>query len=312
MANKTLLLAGLCCALTLAACGDDPVPTDNTNNMVPDMTTTADMNPTTDMPATDMPATDMPVTDMPVTDMPVTDMPATDMADMSMADMPPVGELTVASFPSALVAALCAKAQSCCTPEEFMTNFDGADCQATFTDIYAEYLPTQADVDAGKLTFDADGAQNTLALIADASCPDFISTSEFPSVFFPYDGKLAPDAECTSDFQCAAPAGQEAICFDTCIVQGDMGDSCADNFGCQIGLYCGNGTCAAALPTGADCEDDYDCESTLCGYIDDGKCDPKSELGADCFEDAECESGFCDYDTEVCVAENPKTFCSGL
>lgn len=308
--TNLLLCAALCASITLSACGDDPVPA--SNNSSPDMSSTPDMPVTpTDMNTTpDQDTTpDLPVTptDMDATDM---DTPDADAPDANMPDMNTPGDLTADNFGAKFAEALCAKAESCCTAEEYMDNFSGADCAAETGAIYAQFLPTGEDVASGKLDFDAAAAQAIINMFSTISCADINMTQD---IDLPYVGKVAEGGACESDLECAAPAGKDAICADTCIVLKDRGEACTDTFDCEFDSYCGPaGTCAAPLPAGADCTDDYDCLSTLCGLTVEGKCEAQLALGEDCFEDRECESGFCDFDTEVCVASAPdQYFCGG-
>jgi hypothetical protein len=267
------------------------------------------MTTTPDMPVTPTDMNTMPdqntAPDMPVTP---TDM---DTPDMNIPDMNMPGGLTADNFGAKFAEALCAKAESCCTPEEYMDNFAGADCVAETSTIYAQFLPNGEDVASGKIDFDAAAAQSLLNMFSTISCADINTTQD---VDLPYVGKVAEGGACESDLECAAPAGKDALCADTCIVLKDRGEACADTLDCEFDSYCGPaGTCAAPLPAGSDCTDDYDCISSRCGLTVEGKCDELLALGDDCFEDRECESGFCDFDTEVCVASAPEQlFCAGL
>jgi hypothetical protein len=303
--TNLLLCAALCASITLSACGDDPVP--SSNNATPDMTVTPDMPVTpTDMNTTP----DQSVTsDMDTT--PDMNRPDMNMPDANMPDMNTPGGLTADNFGVKFAEALCAKAESCCTPEEYMDNFSGAGCVAETGAVYAQFLPTGEDIASGRLDFDATAAQAIINMFNTISCADINMTQD---VDLPYVGKVAEGGVCESDLECAEPAGKTALCADTCIVLKDRGEACTDTLDCEFDSYCGPaGTCAAPLPAGSDCADDYDCLSSLCGMAVEGKCDELLALGDDCFEDRECESGFCDFDTEVCVASAPEQlFCAGL
>jgi hypothetical protein len=294
MKTNLLLCAALCASITLSACGDDPVPA--SNNSSPDMNTP------------DMIATDMNTSDMNNPDMNASDMNA---SDMNMPDMDMPSDVTVDTFNAKFAAALCAKAQSCCTPAEYMDNFAGAGCETQTNALFAQFLPTADDVAAGKIAFDAAAAQGIINSLNTISCAEI---NMAPDIDLPYVGKVAEGDACQSSIECAAPAGKQARCDGSCVVPQAVGEACAVASECEQNLDCGPAdTCVALLPAGADCSSGFDCSSMICGRAVAGKCDALLALGEDCSTSDECESGFCDFDTEVCIANLPTPpFCDGL
>jgi hypothetical protein len=267
MKTDLLLCAALCATITLSACGDDPVPA--SNNASPDMNT-PDMN-TSDMNNPDMNAPDM---------------------NMS-------GELTADNFSTELAEVICAKAKSCCTPEEYMTRFEGDDCVAETGGLYAQTFPTSEDVASGRITFDATAAQGTIDMLNMTSCTGLDLVRD---IALPFTGNVEVGQPCDTSTECAAPAGKGVFCSVTCQVLKGSGEACTDSFDCDVDLYCDTaGTCAPTLPGGGACVEDLDCKSARCSE-DNSTCNDQVELGQSCAQDDECLSGFCDFNTSVCVA----------
>jgi hypothetical protein len=162
---------------------------------------------------------------------------------------------------------------------------------------------------------------------------------ECVSVFVPA-GLTPPGGACTSDADCAAPAGGAAFCFTsgTCVqTSRSAGDRCFGDFRRDLlsrslavydgaspnvflcdndrQLRCDSTTrvCVAiqARAVGAACSDDVDCSTTSYCSSATNTCAARLPLGATCASSAECQ-GVCDLTTLRCANALPSgAACSG-
>lgn len=143
-----------------------------------------------------------------------------------------------------------------------------SDCHAYFKARMATSTSAEAAVDAGKVDYDEDNAENCLDALRDASCSqtaDLDASCEHIFAGTIADGGMcAFDAECVSG-SCAVTDCTDACCPGTCQPARPtpkIGEMC--NFVCVDGAYCGNDSiCHAVLPSGAACDDPFACGDAL-------------------------------------------------
>jgi hypothetical protein len=111
---------------------------------------------------------------------------------------------------------------------------DQASCEATVA-ISAEDLTLVADVESGKVTYDASAAGRCLDDVSSLSCEEFItggSDSQYEDCSKIFTGTVAAGGSCYVDEDCVS-------------------DECDPNT-CDPSAACCEGTCAAVTPTVAD------------------------------------------------------------
>jgi hypothetical protein len=213
-------------------------------------------------------------------------------------------------------------------------------CKKTFGQLLVDDPSIEAAIDAGKVKYDGDAAQDCFDALEDASCMrDSEQIDACDRIFkgtIPDGGMCAFDEECVSD-SCNVPDCTMACCTGTCTPGRPLptiGQPCT--FECVEGAYCGNdSTCQAVLPKGAACEDSLACDrglycagstgttagtcaaypktgepcTTTCGAIGDrcanGTCTPMGLLGAACASNNDC-SFFYECDDTMHCAEQPQ------
>jgi hypothetical protein len=212
-----------------------------------------------------------------------------------------------------------------------------ASCEKTFGELALDNPSIQAAVDAGKLTYDGDAAEDCFDGIESSSCTrDAELISACDKIFkgtVPDGGACAFDGECVSD-NCNLTDCTMACCPGTCAPARPVpaiGQQCS--FDCVEGAYCGSdSTCQATLPKGAACDDAFACDrglycagttgttagtcsvlpntgqpcTTTCAAIGDrcnaGTCTAVGLLGDACTADQDC-SFFYDCDETMHCAE---------
>ncbi len=167
-----------------------------------------------------------------------------------------------------------------------------------------------AEIDAGKVSYDGEKAQECIDAIKAASCDGTAQDArETPSAcldFIAGAGKAGAacftSEECESKM-CAQPTCTDACCAGTCtavVTPGTAGDPCATK-ACDSGLTCDNTKhCVALFEAGAPCTLFTDCAYGLGCLGDPGICGPMPHLGDACPEGQCAELGsYCD-DTHTC------------
>jgi hypothetical protein len=203
-------------------------------------------------------------------------------------------------------------------------------CHAYYDGRVPQNPSIEAAVDAGKMTYDGEAANDCFDALASASCSRDAELSDTCDHIFA--GKVADgaacafDAECVSD-NCAVSDCVMACCPGTCSPARPVpkiGEQC--NFVCEDGAYCAlDSTCKAVLPKGASCDYPLACDrglycagvtsmtagtctatpktgqscTDLCDAIGDdctnGTCKPVGLLGDSCTSDNDCSSYYeCD------------------
>jgi hypothetical protein len=151
---------------------------------------------------------------------------------------------------------------------------DAAACRAYYEQRLIISPSLEAAIDAGKIEYDEDAAEDCLAAIADASCDPSARSARIPAeacsdVYSGTGGMGAAcafDEECASD-NCMVPPCQMACCLGTCgarIPTVAVGQSCA-NAGCGHEAFCDivDDLCKALKPTGATCMVGDECDFGL-------------------------------------------------
>ena len=215
---------------------------------------------------------------------------------------------------------------------------DSASCKAQFGPLLLDNPSVEAAVDAGKLDYDGDAADDCFDALSSASCSrDAVSSTACDHIFtgkIPDGGACAFEEECVSG-NCVLSDCTMACCPGTCAptrpVPG-IGQPCT--FECVDDAYCGSdSTCQATLPKGAACDDTQACSrglycagrttttagtcstlpktgepcTTTCDDIGDrcnaGTCTPLGLPGASCMTDNDCSFFYACDATMHCAAE---------
>jgi hypothetical protein len=211
-------------------------------------------------------------------------------------------------------------------------------CQSYFAGRTAQSTSIVAAVDAGKVKYDEDLAEECIDALRDASCSQGASLdSSCDDIFV---GTVADGGACAFDDECVSGTCSITDCTDACCPGmcvpsrpvPKIGEMC--NFVCEDGAYCADdNTCHAELPVGAACADPFACVPgaycadrttttsgtckklpatgeacvDICGNIGDycdGTCKPVGQLGAVCSKDDAC-SFYYECDETMHCAETP-------
>lgn len=161
-------------------------------------------------------------------------------------------------------------------------------------DMQAGQAVTDDAIARGAMTYDGTGVSACLDQLRQFQCFEFESESD------PFDdclgliGQVPAGGTCFFDRECA-PLGsrceqfsecEEACCVGTCLAPAGLGESCEEEFLCELGAHCVEGTCQDG-EEGARCDSSRDCDEAF--WCDDGTCSPDEASGAKfCIEDAAC------------------------
>jgi hypothetical protein len=189
---------------------------------------------------------------------------------------------------------VCAKAYSCCTLDQLMSNdaagTDAADCSGDHTacehaceaktaDNFRNVLSgIQDSVDRKRAQYEQAKVDACLDTIRSASCPTLNMTNHlmgvpgcdsFVTPLVALGGACGNDYECVGGF-CKPPPPSSNAFDGVCTALADVGQSCADA-NCATGLVCDPKTadvaddiCVQPGDTGAVCSDAFECKSGLC------------------------------------------------
>lgn len=211
-------------------------------------------------------------------------------------------------------------------------------CKARFEVTIPQSTSIVAAVNAGKVKYDEDLAEDCIDSLRDASCSQRAnldsSCDEIFTGTIANGGTCAFDDECVSG-SCATTDCTMACCPGTCVAtepEPKIGEMC--DFFCEDGAYCGgDNTCHAELPLGAACDAPFACAGDAycagrssmmtgtctrlpatgeacteqCSHIGDycdGTCKRVGNLGDACANDDQCSFYYrCDETTMKCAEE---------
>jgi hypothetical protein len=216
---------------------------------------------------------------------------------------------TISSYPVEFSQVYCAKLYECCTAAE-ITEMNGLitfsseeDCRTKYGALLVGFSPSQSDVDAGKVTFDAAKATASLSTARSASCTALFGEQDALDDVASgiYQGKVEDGGACSSNVMCAI-AGSD--CLDgKCKAPAKVGDTCDSFFDCDTDaedLYCdADKKCAAKAASGAACDSDQVCLSGACF---ESKCIAPRATDEACDSGPDCTSRSCDFGTQKCEA----------
>ncbi len=168
-------------------------------------------------------------------------------------------------FPSAMAAAACSWAFTCCDAAEVKTLTTGsteaactAELTTTYNNLYANANPAAwSPKDARQVVLDVQAAA--------ASCPrgfDPTSTLNGHQPVFPSKG---PGDLCNNTFECSTHFCNKGTCANPL----PAGSTCSATDPCASSNRCINGVCKALQMDGSSCTDSVECYSGACGG---GKC----------------------------------------
>jgi hypothetical protein len=206
---------------------------------------------------------------------------------------PPPASDELEDLPEELASGICAALDGCLGDTLLEVALDGSDCEArTESELRdGDFVFVQASIDAGRLSFDADGVAACVADYAALGCE--VVTSRAPaSCKSMLEGQVELDEACVLDDDCAAGAfcNREDACPGLCAELLSEGDDCDRNDQCESGLICLGGECADDAGEGDDC---------------DGGVAPPCHLGTVCIGDVaeEEQAGTCRAEDDLLVVE---------
>jgi hypothetical protein len=192
-------------------------------------------------------------------------------------------------------------------------------CRDYYADRTVQSTSVVAAVDAGKVKYDEDLAEECLDDLRDASCSQTAGLdSSCEDIFtgtIADGGMCAFDAECVSR-RCSVTDCAEACCPGTCMPARPtpkIGEMCT--FVCVDGAYCGSDSiCHAVLAKGAACDDPFACGDGLyCSGLTvmmAGTCTALPKTGEACTEQCLEIGDYCDgtckkvgLDGAVCTSD---------
>jgi hypothetical protein len=207
---------------------------------------------------------------------------------------------TLRGFIKPFAEALCARAASCCTPDDFQAvmGFSQTTCEASLSNVENAVQLVQF----GIRRYDPAMAAACLQRIASAPCTDV-----FPSIRSDSDpcGKFTVGARplgsvCDGDYYCASTDCEA----QRCITPPCTATSCPD------GKYCmTNVGCAALVTQGTACTGDDMCGSQ--GACVNGVCVPLLEDGVACRSHHQCGSGTCGLVSGSTAKTCRQPYCQG-
>lgn len=176
-----------------------------------------------------------------------------------------------------------------------------ADCRTHFDRTTTSNASLEAAVDAGKIRYDGDAAEDCVAALDDLVCDlaeqDHDALAACDEVFTGT-GKIgatcAFDGECVTE-RCMVPVCDEACCQGTCAeprVLPGLGEPCSTI--CADDLFCGYAqVCEAPLLAGEPCNSFTVCAEPLYCSSTLGACASRPKRGETC-------DGYCASEGDVC------------
>ena len=197
--------------------------------------------------------------------------------------------ISLEDLPARIAAASCERIFRCCDATEQMQQFDNfdppptnqAECEATLTALYQNFIINDEALDAGRLGYDSAAAGECVAAADGAACGGAAGGVDSEACDRVFVGQVAIGGACEGDDECAG----EASC------EGDPG-------ACEA-LPALGAPCIGPCVSGAYC----DFATSVCTTL-------KSN-GAACDSEFECQSDYCDDTTMQCATEPPSTTCDG-
>lgn len=166
------------------------------------------------------------------------------------------GSVALEDIPTRLAPTYCNLFERCQNPFAAQFLFAGGTCEAAIEPLLADTVvaQAQASVAAGTVVYRPELVDSCLAAIDAAGCDvNALSANDCTDVF---EGTVPAGGDCTWDEECQDDycSTEGATCPGTCANRGAAGATCTEDRGCQAGLSCANGLCAAPSPEGGACE----------------------------------------------------------
>jgi hypothetical protein len=190
---------------------------------------------------------------------------------------------SVAGFAHAYAQALCSRAATCCTPDDFQSAMGGslATCES---DLRSKYENGAKLVQAGIRRYDPAAGAECIEKVQSASCAEVFPAA--PNAADPCSrflvGARPVGSVCDGDYYCASNDCESQRCVTPPCTTGS----------CPAGQYCvGNTGCATLVEQGGACTSQGMCGSQ--GVCDGKICVPLFEDGVACTYNRQCRSGTC-------------------
>jgi hypothetical protein len=179
--------------------------------------------------------------------------------------------------------AFCGRTFDCCNITDLGERLinssivDYAGCRIVYRTIWdAAIEPIVAEGEkAGRVSFSQANFDACMQTVRGLSCADLGNVAAFcDNVFTP---KVAAGQACYSNIECIDgtcdfPGGASAGTCKAKPAPVGMGGACTENAGCNAGLYCNGGTCAALKADGEACGNKDECLAGACVGGSPGKC----------------------------------------
>ncbi len=206
---------------------------------------------------------------------------------------PPPASDELEALPEELATGICAALDGCLGPTLLELALDGADCEESTGDELrdGEFVFLQASIDAGRVTFDADGIAACVADYGALGC-EVVASRAPSSCKSVLHGEVELEDACVLDDDCVAGAfcDRQDACPGLCEELLSKGADCDRNDQCKSGLQCIDGECDEDAAEGEDCGGDVA---------------PPCHLGTMCIGDdtEEKKAGTCKAEDDLFVVE---------